>query len=199
MAFVKKTVAKKPASYTKTAKAPVKGAANYARKKAEEAEAEIEEVVDEVEEVEDVETGGEDVQDDYEPTESPRRENPRGPVFNQRGQGGSGARPAQGREPGKALRLTGLFAGKRDGCFSGKLRDEDASNLAALIQEAQSAGQQIVFFLWENNGNPQFSLTANISAPAQKKSWGNKGGGGWDRGGQGQGNFGGQNRGFRRY
>lgn len=174
----------------KTAKAP----ANYAREKAKAEE--VEEVIDEVEEGEGEEA--EDVQDDYDSAEPDAPPAPRQAAFPRRS---PAPRQSSQREPGKALRLTGLFAGKRDGCFSGKLRDEDASNLAALIQEAQSTNQQVVFFLWENQSGPQFSLTANISAPVQKKSWGNKGGGGgqgWNRGGQG-GNGGNFNRGFRRY
>lgn len=161
-------------------KAVAKSPANYARKKAQEEVEEVEEVVDEVEEQE-----GDEVQDDYDnEAEEPS------PRKSFAGRSGAPRQSAQ-REPGKALRLTGMFAGKREGCFSGKLRDEDAENLKGLIEEAQSSGQQVVFFLWENQGNPQFSLTANISTPF-KKSWGNKGGG-WNRGGQNQ------NRGFRRY
>lgn len=197
MAFVKKT-AKTPASYTKAvpAKGLAKGPANYARKKAEE-ELEVE-GVEEIEETDgaDHDEVQDEVRDDYEETNT-HTAHSAGP----RGGGFRAPNAGHTRETGKALRLTGLFAGKREGCFSGKLRPEDAANLADLIQEAQSTNQQIVFFLWENQGNPQFSLTANISAPAQKKSWGNRGGNGggqgWNRGGQGQGgNF---NRGFRRY
>lgn len=179
MAFAKKTASKTPA--------------NYAQRKA--AEEVVEEVVDEVEETEGVDEPQEEVQDDYEeetsaPAPAPARSTFKRPA--------PSARPASSgaREPGKALRLTGLFEGKRDGCFSGKLRAEDADNLAQLIQEAQSTNQQIVFFLWENRDNPRFSLTANISAPV-KKSWGGNRGG-WNRGGQGGQNQN-QNRGFRRY
>lgn len=187
MAFAKKAAQKTPATYAQ-------------RKAAEEA---TEEVIDEVEETEEVADAPQDevqdeVQDDYEeePAAPVSRQAPARRSFtNQRQTGAS----AGAREPGKALRLTGLFEGKREGCFSGKLRAEDAENLANLIQEAQSTNQQIVFFLWENQGNPTFSLTANISAPIQKKSWGNKGGG-WNRGqGQGQRQGGNFNRGFRRY
>lgn len=178
-------------------KAVAKSPANYARKKAQEEVEGVEEV--EVEEVDEVQEGTDDVQDDYDneeesPAPAPRRS------FSNPGRAGGSRQSAQ-REPGKALRLTGLFAGKREGCFSGKLRDEDAENLKGLIEEAQSSGQQVVFFLWENQGNPQFSLTANISAPFKKSFGGqNRGGnGGWrgngNRGSQG-GNF---NRGFRRY
>ena len=178
MAFTKK--------FTKSTKTEApKVAASYARKKREE-EVEVEEV-DEVEEVE----AEEEVSDDYDTEQAevpsaPRRSASaprpayRAPAPQQAprqsyGQGGQG-------EQKKALRLTGLFAGKREGCFSGKLRAEDAANLAALIEEATATNQQIVFFVWENQGNPQFSLTANISAPFK--------GGGFNRGGNG-GNSGG--------
>lgn len=171
MAFAKKTAQKAPA--------------NYAQRKA--AEEVAEEVIDDVDEPQDE---VQEVQDDYEeeaPAPAPRQA-PAKRAFAPRQ-----ASPSQGaREPGKALRLTGLFEGKREGCFSGKLRAEDAANLASLIEEAQSTNQQIVFFLWENQDNPRFSLTANISAPV-KKSWGGQGNkGGWNRGQN-------QNRGFRRY
>ncbi|MGL5934561.1 MAG: hypothetical protein ACRCZI_02945 [Cetobacterium sp.] len=169
MAFVKKFVKKE---------AP-KAAASYVRKKREE---EIE--VEEAEEVEEPEAEQE-VADDYDsgPQEisapAPRRTAPRpsAPSPSARrtfaGNAGNG-----GGEQKKALRLTGLFAGKREGCFSGKLRQEDAENLAALIQEAISTNQQVIFFLWENQQGPQFSLTANVSAPRPTNSF-NRGGGGF--------------------
>lgn len=181
MAFTKK--------FVKSKKEAPKAAASYARKKRQEEE----EVVEEVEEVE---AEAEEVQDDYdsqEETEPAPRRNAQAPASRQAPRqaprqsfGGQG-------EQKKALRLTGLFAGKREGCYSGKLRDEDADNLAALIEEAKATGQQVVFFVWENQGNPQFSLTANISAPFQKG-----GGRGFNRGGNGGGFNRGSSGGFRR-
>jgi len=178
MAFVKKTAAKTPAQ--------------YARAKQDEVQ-EVEEVIeDEVEE-------GAEVTDDYagedEPGPTPAPKPAPRPAF-RRPAPASATAPAsaQGKSETGSVRLTGLFAGKREGCFSGKLRAADMANLAVLIEEAQRSNQEVVFFLWENQpeeGRPLFSLTANISAPVQKK-WG----GGGNRGG---GNFGGQNRGFRRY
>lgn len=174
MAFTKKFAGKKT---------DAKPAASYARKKREE---EVE--AEEVQEVEEVEAEQEEVSDDYDneqeaeaPAPAPRRAAPApAPAPRQA--------PARsfgngGGEQKKALRLTGLFAGKREGCYSGKLRDEDADNLAALIEEAKATNQQVVFFVWENQGNPQFSLTANISAPFQKGGGFNRGGGGFNRGG----------------
>lgn len=193
---------RKPSKFSGSAKkAAPKAAASYARKKRQEEEIEVEEV-DEVEAEGEAEPEQEEVQDDYDEQEAqeapaPRRgfTRPAAPArqaqaprqfSNSGGHGGNG-------EQKKALRLTGLFAGKREGCFSGKLRTEDAENLAALIEEANSTNQQIVFFLWENQGNPQFSLTANISAPKQfGNGGGNRGRGGW------QGNNGGNSGGFRK-
>ena len=181
-----------------TRKAATKSPAQYARAKQVETQ-EVDEVIEEVDEVED----GAEVTDDYagedeaEPTPAPAPA-PR-PAFRRPAPAPAPARqapaaPAQAQKnENSAVRLTGLFAGKREGCFSGKLRGADMANLSALIEEAQRANQEIVFFLWENQpeqGRPLFSLTANISAPVQKK---------WNGGGNRGGNFGGQNRGFRRY
>ncbi len=183
---------RKPAKFSGSAKkAAPKAAASYARKKREE-EVEVEEV-DEVE----AEVEQEEVADDYDeqeaaPAPAPRRGFTRpAPAQSapRRSFGGGGQGSGDGEQK-KALRLTGLFAGKREGCFSGKLRDEDADNLATLIEEARATGQQVVFFVWENQvepgdrSKPQFSLTANISAPF-KKQYG--GGGGFNSGGNGGG------------
>ena len=176
MAYVRKTATKTPAQYARDKQVD-----------APEVEEVIEDVVDE----------GAEITDDYageeEPTPAPAPA-PR-PAYRRPAPAPAQApAQAQGKSENGSVRLTGLFAGKREGCFSGKLRGADMANLAALIEEAQRANQEVVFFLWENKpeqGRPLFSLTANISAPVQKKSWG----GGGNRGG----NFGGQNRGFRRY
>ncbi|MGL5935302.1 MAG: hypothetical protein ACRCZI_06725 [Cetobacterium sp.] len=172
MAFVKK--------FAKKTEAP-KVAASYARKKREE-EVEVEEV--EVEEAEEVEQ--EEIADDYDeqeeaPAPDPLRGSLRPPAPYTPAPRQAPARSFGGGQGGEkqALRLTGLFAGKREGCFSGKLRQEDMENLAALIQEAFSTKQQIIFFLWENQHGPRFSLTANVSAPRPTNSFtrGRNGGG----------------------
>lgn len=159
---------------SKTKAAPAR--ASYAKKKMKE---------EEVQEQEEIIEEQDDYADEQEQEQEPEQE--RAPMRQAR-QNYSQTRTANtsygNRSPRgndgerKALRLTGLFAGKRAGLFSGRLRDEDAENLKALIEEAQSAGQQISFFLWENQQGPQFSLTANIAA---QKSFG--GGGGFRRGG----------------
>lgn len=196
MAFTHKS-SKFSKAAKKSSPAP-KTVASYARKKREE-EIEVEE--DEVEEIEVEETENQEVSDDYDEQEeaqesqegrrssapAPRRgfTRPAPQSAPRRSFGGQGQGQGSGnggREQQKALRLTGLFAGKREGCYSGKLRTEDSANLAALIEEAQATGQQIVFFVWENQGNPQFSLTANISVPFKKEFGGN---GGYNRGGNG--------------
>jgi len=183
MAFVKK--------FSKsTKKEAPKAAASYARKKREE---EVEEI-EEVEEVEEVEAQ-EEVADDYDEQEDADTAPAPAPRRSAQAPRQAPPRPSYGQSQGqgeqkKALRLTGLFAGKREGCFSGKLRAEDAENLAALIQEATAINQQVVFFLWENQGNPQFSLTANISAPFKGGGFNKGGNGGFNRGNSGgQGGF----------
>lgn len=161
-------------AFTKSKSKPAPARASYAKKKMKEEEVqEQEEIIEE--------------QDDYteeeQETEAPERPMRQArPSFSQpqtrTASTSYGNRSPRGNDgERKALRLTGLFAGKREGLFSGRLRDEDAENLKALIEEAQSSGQQISFFLWENQQGPQFSLTANIAAP---KSFG---GGGFRRGG----------------
>lgn len=75
-----------------------------------------------------------------------------------------------GNNNGKGVRITGLFAGKREGCFSGKLRADDIASLMGLLEDASSSNQEVVFFLWENQpeqGRPLFSLTGNIAQPRQ--------------------------------
>lgn len=152
MAFTKKAAKKAPPSR-----------ASYARKKAEEQEQEVQEEVQE------------DYAEDQEEQEQEQERAPRQAPAPRRNFGG-GQSPRGNSGERKALRLTGLFAGKREGLFTGRLRDEDAENLKALIEEAQSQGQQISFFLWENQGNPQFSLTANIAMPKQFGGGGRRGG-----------------------
>lgn len=153
-------------AFTRKAKsAPAR--ASYAKKKMKEQEEEVQEEI--------IEEEVEQEQDDYqEETPAPA---PRKSFQNRTPNTSYGNRSTRGnntQSDRKALRLTGLFAGKREGLYSGRLRDEDAENLKALIEEAQSQGQQISFFLWENQGNPQFSLTANI---AVQKSFGGRSGG----------------------
>lgn len=161
MAFTRKKAAKA---------APAR--ASYAKRKMKEQEEEVqEEIIEE-------EAEQEQEQDDYqEETPEPPRGYAKQVQQMQTRNTSYGNRSTRGnntQSDRKALRLTGLFAGKREGLYSGRLRDEDAENLKALIEEAQSQGQQISFFLWENQGNPQFSLTANI---AVQKSFGGRSGG----------------------
>ena len=83
-----------------------------------------------------------------------------------------------------SVRLTGLFAGKKEGLFTGRLRSEDIENLMNLLGEAQEAQKEVAVFLWENQGRPEFSLTAGIAQEFKKKF--------------GRGNYGGGRIGYRR-
>lgn len=158
--------------------------ASYAKRKAKEEEIEEQEEIIEEEPQEDYA----EEQEQEEQEQAPRTRTGSTSYGNRSTRGNNGGGFSRGNSHGnsgnggdrKALRLTGLFAGKREGLYSGRLRDEDASNLMTLIEEAQSKGQQISFFLWENQGNPQFSLTANIAA---QKQFGGGGRGGFRRGG----------------
>lgn len=77
-------------------------------------------------------------------------------------------------QDGKGVRVTGLFAGKREGLWTGRLRKEDIENLMGLFDNALNSNQLITMFLWENQDGPQFSLTANLAQEF-------KGGGGGNR------------------
>ena len=171
MAFTKKFTKKETAK-----EAP--RASSYASKKKEE---EVEEVQDDfVEEA--VEETDEDAIEEGERQDGPYHSNaPQRTHYNQAPTQAPRSAPRQYSAPQptqqapqgdrQALRLTGLFSGKKQGLFSGRLRAEDMENLKGLIEEALASGQALSFFLWENQvtspKTPQFSLTANISAPSQ--------------------------------
>lgn len=77
------------------------------------------------------------------------------------------AQPAQGSDS-KGVRVTGFFAGKREGLLTGKLRTQDIEGLLTLLDQAAQSNQEVMFFLWENQqqpGKPILSLTANIAQP----------------------------------
>ncbi len=165
--FAKKTTAKE---------AP--RASSYARKKKEE---EGEEVQDDF-----VEEPIEDTEDTYEepapaPAPAPR------PAFRAPAQAQAPRQFAPRQAPQaqgdgrQALRLTGLFPGKRDGLLTGRLRTEDMQRLKELIDEALANNQMIALFLWENQvtkpNQPPYSLQANLTQ-AEKKSYSRNWGGG---------------------
>jgi hypothetical protein len=183
MAFTRKS---KP---TKSAKP-----ASYARKSKKH-----EEPVEEHEEQEEVESDYEDAPEpevepeEQEPEQEPERESrpvpSRGYSSNNyarpnqsRGQSyGAPRRNAQpqGSQDGKGVRVTGLFSGKREGLWTGRLRKEDIENLMTLFDNALNSNQLVTMFLWENQDGPQFSLTANL---AQEFKGGGGGGGRFNRG-----------------
>lgn len=74
----------------------------------------------------------------------------------------------RGKNDGKFLRLTGLWPSKkRDGLWSGKLRNQDIENLLKKVKEADSEGADVIFFLWENEKqskkDPEFTLQCAVA------------------------------------
>ena len=67
----------------------------------------------------------------------------------------------------KYVRLTGMWPTKKDGLFTGKMRTEDIGKLIEKADEAEKDGQQLVFFLWENDKktrkDPEFTLQVAIA------------------------------------
>lgn len=164
MAFTKKTkAAPKPAS--------------YARKSKKHEEVEVEET-----EIEEQESDYEDAPEESEGQEAPEVDEPQD-TASRRGAGGYqsnnyarpnrqpqpqgrpsyGQRNTQSQGDGKGVRVTGLFAGKREGLWTGRLRREDIENLMGLFDNALNSNQLVTMFLWENQDGPQFSLTANLA------------------------------------
>lgn len=178
-------------AFTKKAKATPKPA-SYARKSKKQAPVEEPEVEETESDYEDApEPAEEQEQEDYqeeEPEEEQERPRPsRGyssnnyatparPAQQQRSQYGArrNSQGPQGSQDGKGVRVTGLFAGKREGLWTGRLRKEDIDNLMGLFDSALNSNQLITMFLWENQDGPQFSLTANVAQEF-------KGGGGGNR------------------
>ena len=70
---------------------------------------------------------------------------------------------------GKYLRLTGLWPNqKKDNLWTGKMRAEDVAKLIEKADEAEQAGVDLVFFLWENqekNGrkDPDFTIQMSVA------------------------------------
>lgn len=175
-------------AFTKKAKATPKPA-SYARKSKKHTEPiEEHEEQEEVETESDYEDAPESEEQAQEPEQEQEQERPsRGYSSNnyarpsQRPQGnrsyGAPRRNTQSQD-GKGVRVTGLFAGKREGLWTGRLRKEDIENLMGLFDSALNNNQLITMFLWENQDGPQFSLTANVAQEFK----GNGGGGRFNRG-----------------
>jgi len=70
---------------------------------------------------------------------------------------------------GKYLRLTGLWPNqKKDNLWTGKMRAEDVAKLIEKADEADQAGVDLVFFLWQNqekNGrkDPDFTIQMSVA------------------------------------
>lgn len=69
------------------------------------------------------------------------------------------------------LRVTGLWPSKKkENLWTGKLRAHDIEQLIDKCQEALDAGNDMVFFLWENAEqtgpkDPDFTIQVSISVP----------------------------------
>src|SRR6185436_3939656 len=67
------------------------------------------------------------------------------------------------------LRLTGLWPNqKKDNLWTGKMRAEDVAKLIEKADEAEQAGVDLVFFLWENQDkqgrkDPDFKIQMSVA------------------------------------
>lgn len=70
---------------------------------------------------------------------------------------------------GKYLRLTGLWPSrKKDTLWTGKFRNQDIEQLLVKVEEADKAGADLLFFLWENTEkdgkkDPDFTLQVTVA------------------------------------
>jgi len=70
---------------------------------------------------------------------------------------------------GKYLRLTGLWPNqKKDNLWTGKMRAEDVAKLIEKADEADQAGVDLVFFLWQNQEkygrkDPDFTIQMSVA------------------------------------
>ena len=73
------------------------------------------------------------------------------------------------QQDGKYLRVTGLWASKkRDGLWSGKLKEENINQLQEKLDEASKAGAELMVFLWENTErdskqSPEFTIQVCVA------------------------------------
>lgn len=70
---------------------------------------------------------------------------------------------------GKYLRLTGLWPSrKKDNLWTGKFRNQDIEQLLVKVEEADKAGADLLFFLWENTEksdkkDPDFTIQVTVA------------------------------------
>lgn len=89
------------------------------------------------------------------------------------GRSNGGGRGRAKEFDGRTMRLTGFFRGKDRGLWTGKARSgrgEEVEKLAELVDNALKEGKDIVCFLREQPGQPEFSVNLKIDE-------GNRGGG----------------------
>ena len=180
MAFTKKRNPTKPSK-----------PASYARKSKKHEEVEEQEVQEEQVEESDYEDAPEDAEteeQEQEQEQEPERSRAGGyqsnnyvrdshrPSAGSRNSYGASRRHSQGPQGdgGKGVRVTGLFAGKREGLWTGRLRREDIEKLMGLFEDALNTNQLVAMFLWENQDGPQFSLTANIAQEFKENGGGGR-------------------------
>lgn len=79
------------------------------------------------------------------------------------------------KKPNSGVRLTGLFATKRRGLYTGSVAagSEQLDGLIAKIKEAKASNKGLSFFLWKSTfeEGPPFSINVDIQ---QDKPQGNK-------------------------
>lgn len=202
-------------------KAPERQPANYARRKAAQAQAEPQ--TDPMEEYqeegfENQEGGPDDYQEPDQNQQAPQQTHyqqaprqapqqapqqnwgqPQNPGYNApRSSGNFQNRSNDGEQ--KSLRVTGFFPSKKGNCLNGRLRANEIEALKQLLEEAQASGQEVMFFLWQNQpapNKPLMTITGTVAQPSQKGGWGNNfrqpqqnfNGGNFNQGGNFGGNY----------
>lgn len=85
-------------------------------------------------------------------------------------QRGSGNRKSQ--RDRTDVRVTGLFATKRDGLFVGTAKGEQFDALIEKLKAAKQAGRGLTFFLWENTfkDGPPFSINVDVEQDQQQNA-----------------------------
>lgn len=86
--------------------------------------------------------------------------------------GGRSGQQRGGKAKNSGVRLTGLFATKRRGLYTGSIaaKSEQLDGLIAKIKEAKAAGKGLSFFLWKSKfeDGPPFSVNVDIQQDAPK-------------------------------
>lgn len=91
-------------------------------------------------------------------------------MANYRGGYSRGGGNRGGKKQNSGVRLTGLFATKRRGLYTGSVaaKSEQLDDLIAKIKEAKAAGKGLSFFLWKSKfeDGPPYSINVDIQQDA---------------------------------